>query len=49
MYHSATLLLAEAVLLAVGRIPNPVDEQIGNVKEREEEAVPVVLRRVMVG
>ena len=48
-HHGSTLLLAETVLLAVGRVPDPVHEQIRHVEEGQEVAVPVVFRWVMVG
>lgn len=47
--HGATLHLAETVLLAVGRVPDPVHEQVRGVEEGQEVAVPVVGRGVVVG
>jgi hypothetical protein len=48
--HSrATLHLAVAVLLAVGRVPDPVHKQIGDVEENQEIAIPMVSGRVVVG
>jgi len=46
--HGATFLLAEAVLLAVGGVPNPVDEKIRDVQESQEIPVPVVLGGIVV-
>jgi len=47
--QGAALLLTEAVLLTVGGVPDPVDKQVRDVEESEEEAVPVVLAGVVVG
>lgn len=48
-HHSSTLLLTETVLLAVGRVPDPVHKQVRHVEDGQEVAVPVVFRWVMVG
>lgn len=40
--HGATFHLAETVLLAVGRVPHPVHEQVCDVEEGQEVAIPVV-------
>ena len=47
--HGATFLLAEAVLLAVGGVPNPVDKKIRDVQESQEVPVPMVLGGIVVG
>lgn len=47
--QGTALLLAEAVLLAVGCIPDPVDEQVRNVQECQRESVPAVGGRIVVG
>ena len=47
--HLATLLGAEAVLLAVACVPNPVDKQVAHVESGQGKAVPAVLIRVVVG
>lgn len=47
-HHGATFLLAETVLLAVGGVPHPVNEQICDIEEGKEEAVPAVLGGVVV-
>lgn len=44
-----TLLLTEAVLLAIGSVPDPVDEQVGDKKSCEGIAVPAVSVRMVVG
>jgi len=46
--HSSPLLLAEAVLLAVGCVPDPVDEEICDVEEHQKVSVPAVDGRIMV-
>lgn len=45
----AALHGAEAVLLAVAAVPDPVPEEIGGVEEDQGEAVPAVLGGVVVG
>ena len=47
--HLAALLGAEAVLLRVARVPDPVDEQVAHVETDQREPVPPVLVRVVVG
>jgi hypothetical protein len=43
------LLLTVTVLLAVGRIPHPVNEQVRNVQEDQDISVPAIGGRVVVG
>lgn len=45
----AALHGAEAVLLAVAAVPDPVPEEVGEVEDDEREAVPAILGRVVVG
>lgn len=45
----AALPLPEPILLRVGGVPDPVDEQIGDVKETESDGIPVVVRWWVVG
>jgi hypothetical protein len=45
----ALLLGAEAVLLAVAAIPDPVPEEVGDINQGQDPTVPVVLRGVVVG
>lgn len=47
-HHGAALLLTETVLLAVCSIPDPVNEEVRCKKECKKEAIPVVLRGVVV-
>lgn len=46
---AAGLLLAELVLLAVGRVPDVVDAEIGDGEECDEPRRPVVFRGVVHG
>ena len=45
----AALRLPEAILLAVARVPNPVDEEVADVEGRQRISVPVVFGRVVRG
>jgi hypothetical protein len=47
--HIATLVLTISILLTVGSIPNPVDQEIRNVQSNECIPVPSVRGRVAVG
>lgn len=49
LYQGATLHLAEPVLLRITRVPDPVDEEVGDVEEGEGEGVPMVFRGGVVG
>ena len=44
-----TLLRSEHVLLAVGSVPDPVNEQIGDIERHKRPARPAVLGRVVIG
>ena len=48
LIDNTTLLLAELVLLAVGRIPDVVGEEVGGSQEDNEPEWPCVLGRVVV-
>lgn len=43
-----TLLLTERVLLAIGRVPHPVHEQVHNSKYQHCGSAPAVLRRIVI-
>ncbi len=45
---NAALLCPKHVLLAVARVPNPIDEKVGDVKKTKGVAVPTVFGRVVV-
>lgn len=47
--HTALPVLTEAVLLAVGGVPHPVNEQIGDVQSYKQISVQSVGIRMMVG
>lgn len=49
MEEAAAFHLSELVLLAVGRVPDPVHEEVGDVHGREDGGVPSVDGRVVVG
>ena len=49
LQQRATLLGAEAVLLRVGRVPDPVYEEVGDEENGHEIRVPAVGRRRVVG
>jgi hypothetical protein len=46
--HISPYMLPESVLLAVCRVPHPVDEEVGDEEGGQSVAVPAVLRRRMV-
>lgn len=46
--HSSSLLLAETVLLAVCRVPDPVDKEVREVQEHQDNPVPAVFGWVVV-
>lgn len=47
-HHRPTLLLTETVLLTIGGVPHPVHEEIPDVQDNQEVAVPVVFGRRVV-
>lgn len=49
LHQGTPLLLPEPVLLTVGGVPDPIHEDIGNIKCHESEAIPAVYRRCVVG
>ena len=48
-HQRPSFFLSEAILLAVAGIPDPVDKQVGDVKERQGDGVPMVNARCVVG
>ena len=42
---STAFPLSESILLRIGGVPYPVDEQVRDVKETQSNRIPVVIRR----
>lgn len=47
--HITTLLLSEAVLLAVGCIPNPIDKDVRDVQQEQSEFIPAIGVGMVIG